>query len=90
MKWFCAVPILKVCFDCFDCICQELNQCCVAVEQRYSHVLETLTVNSFHVKLASVTQNVTFSSNWQRIKLIRVLNGFEVQYKYWGFVALTL
>lgn len=41
-------------------------------------------------QLASVTQNVMFSSNWQRIKLISVLNGFEVQYKYWCFVALTL
>lgn len=41
-------------------------------------------------QLASVTLNVMFSSNWQRIKLISVLNGFEVQYKYCCFVAPTL
>lgn len=46
-------------------------------------------MNCFHVKSASVTQNVMVSSNWQRIQLISVLNDSEVQYKYWCFAALT-
>lgn len=82
IKWCCAVPMLLFWLylpriEPMFCGCRADTFPCVG------------DFNSFHVKLASVTQNLMFSSNCQRIKLISVLNGFEVQYKYWCFVALT-
>lgn len=89
IKRSCAVPILKVCFVLFVLFWLYLPR----IEAMFCGCRADIfpCVGDFNrEQLASVTLNVMFSSNWQRIKLISVLNGFEVQYKYWCFVALTL